>query len=169
MEVQVMEEKTVVQQRPRKSPGFAGFLGIFPLGIGAFYNGQWLKGLLYLVVFGGLIDAFRHRGSGVFIAFLLTGFVFFQFFDNIQSARAINLAAAGQKPVAGAVEGLPEAVTSGSIFWGIFLIALGVLLILGNFQVIAFWENLGRLWPIGVIIIGLMLLLDSIAKAKSGK
>jgi len=164
-----MDEKAVVPQRPMKSPGFAGFLGMFPLGVGAFYNGQWLKGLLYLVIFGGLIDALRYRGSGVFVPFLLVGFIIFQFFDNIQSAKAINLAAADRKPGPEAARALPEIATSGSIFWGAFLIILGVLVLLGNFQIIPFYENLGRLWPIAVIIIGIKLLADSMAKAKSGK
>lgn len=163
-----MDEKAIVPQRPPKSPGFAGFLGMFPIGAGAFYNGQRLKGLLYLIIFGGLIDAIGH-GRGPLVPMLFAGFIVFQFFDNIQSAKAINLAAGRQKPAADTVENLPDVSTSGSIFWGIFLIVLGALMILGNFQVIPFWDNLGRLWPIGVIIIGVKLLADSVAKTKSTK
>jgi len=168
MEEFKMEEKTVVMQRPPKSPGFAGFLGMFPFGAGAFYNGQRLKAVLYLVIFGGLIDAMGH-GNGPLVPLLFVGFIVFQFFDNIQSAKAINLAAAGQKATSDAVEGLPEVVTSGSVFWGVFLIILGALMILGNYQVIAVWENLGHLWPIAVIIIGLKLLIDSVATTQSTK
>ena len=162
-----MEEKIVVQQRPQKSPGFAGVLGMFPFGVGALYNGQRFKALLYLVVFAGLIDALGRGGSGAFLGLLLAGFIFFQFFDNIQSARAINAGAAGQTPAASDAMELPEAVSSGSIFWGIFLIALGILLILINFEVI-FYEDIVRFWPIVVIVIGLKLVIDSVAKSKKG-
>ena len=95
-----MEEKTAIPQRPQKSPGFAGVLGIFPFGVGALYNGQYTKALLYLVIFAGLTSMQGHGGQP-FVGLLLTGFIVFQFFDNIQSARAINAAALGETPVRG--------------------------------------------------------------------
>ena len=43
-----MEEKIIIQKRPPKSPAAAGILsGLFPFGIGAMYNGQFLKGIIY--------------------------------------------------------------------------------------------------------------------------
>lgn len=164
-----MEEKTVVQQRPQKSPGFAGFLGTIPFGAGAFYNGQRLKALLYLVIFAGLVSAQGHGGGQPFIGLVLAGFIVFQFFDNIQSAKAINMSAAGQPQAPGAADqGMLEFVPSGSIFWGVFLIVLGVLLILANFEVILY-ESLINFWPAVVIAIGLKLVVDSVAKSKNGK
>lgn len=161
-----MEDKTIVVQRPVKSPGFAGFLGIFPFGVGAFYNGQRAKALLYLVVFAGLINAMDKHTSGAFVPLLFTGFIFFQFFDNIQSAKAIN-AAAANLPQAEADLGTEEIMTSGSIFWGAFLIVLGVMLILANFEVVAY-DTLADFWPVAVIVIGLKLVYDSVAKSKKG-
>jgi TM2 domain-containing membrane protein YozV len=165
-----MEEKTPVPQtpqKPQKSPGFAGFLGIFPFGLGALYNGQFTKFLLYLILFAGLIDAMGRPGSGVVIPFLFVGFVFFQLFDNIQSAKAIN-AATLQKAESGAVPLIPDTASSGSIFWGAFLIALGILLVLGNFRIILFYENLRHIWPIAVIVIGLKLVADALTKKNNG-
>jgi hypothetical protein len=161
-----MEDKTIVVQRPVKSPGFAGFLGIFPFGVGAFYNGQRAKALLYLVVFAGLINAMDKHTSGAFVPLLFTGFIFFQFFDNIQSAKAIN-AAAANLPQAEAALGMEEIMTSGSIFWGCFLIVLGVVLILANLEVVAY-DTLADFWPVAVIVIGLKLVYDSVAKSKKG-
>jgi hypothetical protein len=161
-----MEDKTLMTPRPRKSPGFAGFLGIFPFGLGALYNGQIAKFVLYLVVFAGLVGTMDRHPSGAFVPLLFTGFIFFQFFDNIHSARAINEAAAGQ-PVAQAGL-LPENVVStGSVFWGGFLIALGLVLILVNLEVITL-DTLGDLWPVAIIIIGLKLVYDSVVKSKKG-
>ena len=163
-----MEEKIVVQQRPQKSPGFAGVLGMFPFGVGALYNGQHVKALLHLIIFAGLVHKQGRGGGQPFIGLLLAGFIVYQFFDNIQSARAINAGAAGQTPATGIDQGLPEIASSGSIFWGIALIVLGVLLILANFEVILY-ESLINFWPVAVIIIGLKLVIDSVARSKNGK
>jgi TM2 domain-containing membrane protein YozV len=159
-----MEEKTVVTPRPRKSPGFAGFLGMFPFGLGALYNGQIAKFVLYLVVFAGLVGTMDRHSGGAFVPLLFVGFIFFQFFDNIHSARAINEAGAGEPVTQAGL--LPEDVMStGSIFWGGFLVALGLVLILVNFEVLAL-DTLADFWPVVVIIIGLKLVYDSVAKSK---
>ena len=68
-----MDNTTVVMPRPPKSPGFAGFLGMFPFGLGALYNGQRAKALLYLVVFAGLINAMDRHSSGAFVPLLFDG------------------------------------------------------------------------------------------------
>ena len=162
-----MEEKNVVPQRPLKSPGFAGVLGIFPFGVGALYNGQYTKALLHLVIFAGLVHMQDRGGGQPFIGLLLAGFIVYQFFDNIQSARAINAAAAGEAP-AGAAQALPEIPPAGSIFWGIVLIVLGVVLILANFEIIHY-DTLFDFWPVAVIIIGLKLVIDSVGRSKNGK
>jgi hypothetical protein len=160
-----MEERIVVPQRPPKSPGLAGFLGLFPFGAGAFYNGQRAKALLYLIVFAGLINAMDRHGSGAFVPLLFTGFIFVQFFDNIQSARAINEAAA-RSPEAAAVPLAEDVVSSGSIFWGALLIVVGLVLILANFEIVSY-AKLADFWPVAVIAIGLKLVAESVAKSKS--
>ena len=157
-----MEEKNVVPQRPLKSPGFAGVLGIFPFGVGALYNGQYTKALLHLVIFAGLVHM-QGRGGQPFIGLLLAGFIVYQFFDNIQSARAINAAAAGEAPAGAA--GLVEVPSAGSVFWGIVLIVLGFVLILANFEIIHY-DTLFDFWPVAVIVIGFKLVLDSVARSK---
>ena len=164
-----MEEKIVVPQRPMKSPGLAGILSvIFPFGAGALYNGQYTKALFHLIIFAGLVHAQRYGGGQPFMGLFLAGFLFYQFFDNIQSAKAINAAAAGEKPMAGFGQELPEVVQSGSVFWGGFLIVLGIVLILANFEIIRY-STLRDFWPVAVIAIGLKLVLDSMARSKEKK
>jgi len=162
-----MEERTAVPQRPQKSPGFAGVLGIFPFGVGALYNGQYAKALLYLVIFAGLTSMQGHGGQP-FVGLLLAGFIVFQFFDNIQSARTVNAAALGEVPAGAAAQPLPEIASSGSIFWGIVLIVLGVVLIMANFEVISY-DALFDFWPIAVIVVGLKLVVDSVARTKKSQ
>jgi hypothetical protein len=162
-----MDEKTVVPQRSQKSPGFAAFLSIcLPFGVGALYNGQRNKALLHLLILFGLINAIVHGGSGLLFGLLIAAFYFYQIFDNVQSSKAINAAAAGQ-PATEAVEGATDITATGSIFWGIFLIVLGVLLTLANFEIILY-RTLGDYWPLAVIVIGVKLVADSTAKPKKG-
>lgn len=164
-----MDEKVAVAPRTMKSPGLAGILSIFlPFGVGALYNEQKNKALMQFLVVFGLIYALARGGSGVVFGLGLAAFYFYQIFDNIQSARAINAAAAGQTPGAAAVAELPEAATSGSIFWGIALMALGVILILANFEVIPY-RTLGHYWPVAVIAVGLKLVADATARSKKNQ
>jgi len=160
-----MDEKTVVAPRSMKSPALAGVLSFFlPFGVGALYNEQKNKALIQFIVFFGLVYALAKGGSGVVFGLALAAFYFYQLLDNIQAAKAINAASAGQ-PAAAAVAELPEAVASGSVFWGIVLIALGVILILANFEVIPY-RTLGDYWPVAAIVIGLKLVADAVVKSK---
>lgn len=171
-----MDEKVVIQQKPPKSPAAAGILsGMIP-GVGNIYNGLVNKGLLQLVIFAGLFAVFISVCIGgnpiaiVFTGLMLAGFWFYQMIDSINSAKALNEGTAGPKPEEILQAGvLPSAVTSGSIFWGSVLIAIGILVILVNFDVIR-WETLWDFWPVLVIVIGLKLVIDSLARnKKNGK
>jgi len=86
-----MEEKIIIQKRPPKSPAAAGILaGLFPFGIGAMYNGQFLKGIIYLFIFAGLATMQGHGNGQPFFGLVLAGFYFYQIIEAVQSANAIN-------------------------------------------------------------------------------
>lgn len=54
-----------------------------------------------------------------------------------------------------------ENTNSRGIFWGTFFILLGALLLLEKFEIIEFWWNtqdVWRLWPLILIIIGVNLI-----------
>ena len=161
-----MNEKTAVAQRPMKSPGLAGFLSAWlPFGVGALYNEQRNKALLQFIIFWGLVVSLAEGGNGVVFGLGIAGFYFYQLFDNIQSARAINAAAAGQKPGEAEAAQTPlEEQSSGSVFWGILLIVLGVCLILANFEILPY-----RYWPIAVIAVGLKFVFDATKSKKDDK
>ncbi len=164
-----MDEKVVIQQKPTKSPAVAAILSVIFPGAGALYNGLIAKGVLYILVFAGLISIQDGPGGQPFKALILAGFYIFQIIESVNNAKALNLAAAGQKPAEAAkVDFMPQVVPSGSVFWGAVLIAIGVLAILANFDVIT-WEALWDFWPLAIIVIGLKLVFDSIVKARTGK
>jgi hypothetical protein len=167
-----MDEKIIIQQRPPKSPAAAGILSVLFPGLGTIYNGFVTKGILYVVIFVGLlVTLIKAAEDGdaapiVFLSLMMAGFWFFQIIDGINGAKAVNQAALGGKP-AERTEILPEGEPSGSIFWGVVLIVLGVLLTLANFEIILY-ETLFDLWPVVIIVIGIKFVADHFARTKSG-
>jgi TM2 domain-containing membrane protein YozV len=160
-----MEDKIIVQKTP-KSPALAGILSFFfPFGIGAFYNGEIVKGFVYLIIFAGLVTMQHHSGSQPFAGLILAGFYFFQIIDSINAAKRINRRALRGEEAEEEEEMVTQAVKSGSVFWGALLIALGAILLLGNFEVISY----GRIfdfWPLVVIVIGIKLVADYFSRNK---
>jgi hypothetical protein len=68
------------------SPGLALFLGFIP-GVGAFYNGQFLKGFVHVMVFATLIWL-THHGMGAFAGILVPAWFFYMVFDAYTTAKA---------------------------------------------------------------------------------
>jgi TM2 domain-containing membrane protein YozV len=161
-----MEERIVIQQKPPKSPALAAILSIIFPGTGALYNGQISRGILYIVIFAGLVTMQGHGTGQPFLGLMLAGFYVFQIIDAVNQARAINDRAAGAKP-----ESAPSAAEnempapSGSVFWGALLVVLGGVLLLANFDVIRY-DTIFDFWPVAVIGIGLKLVIEAVARGK---
>jgi TM2 domain-containing membrane protein YozV len=68
-------------------PGFAAILGFIP-GVGAMYNGQFVKGFIHVLVFITTIWLTNHV-EGIF-GLLIAGWEFYMVFDAYQTAKAIK-------------------------------------------------------------------------------
>lgn len=68
------------------SPGLALFLGCIP-GVGAFYNGQFLKGFVHVIVFATLIWLGDHGMNG-FAGVMISAWFFYMLFDAYTTAKA---------------------------------------------------------------------------------
>jgi Domain of unknown function (DUF5668) len=68
------------------SPGLALFLGLIP-GVGAFYNGQFLKGFVHVIIFSTLIWMSDH-GMGAFAGMLIAAWFFYMVIDAYTTAKA---------------------------------------------------------------------------------
>jgi len=161
------EEKYVVN-KPQKSPALAGILTFFfPIGTGALYNGQVKKALFFFLGFSGLVTLQTSGKGQPFLALLLAGFYIYQIYDAVHTANLINLGNAGRETevLEEAADEIPEPVRSGSIFWGIILIALGGLLLLANYRIIAY-DTLFDFWPLIIIIIGFKFVVDYVSRDK---
>ncbi len=138
------------------NPTLAAFLGIIP-GVGAFYNGQYQKGVVHFVILIGLsmlADQWEIFGFGIVL------FFGYMIWDAYQTAKARitgepvpdifginNLFGLESAPtVAGAVPAKPQPPIG-----AIVLIGLGILFLLGDIN-----RNFVReYWPIILIVIGL--------------
>src|SRR5581483_6483141 len=72
------------------SPVLAGLLGFIP-GVGAMYNGQFVKGLIHVGVFAAMVAAQTldiSDGLHVFLGLGIAFWVFYQVFDAYSVARA---------------------------------------------------------------------------------
>jgi LiaF transmembrane domain len=65
-------------------PGLAALLGLIP-GVGAMYNGQFVKGLIHVVIFAVLVSAAHvYDVFGLFVA----AWIFYQAFEAYHTAKA---------------------------------------------------------------------------------
>jgi len=161
-----MTEKIIIQKRPPKSPAAAGILsGIFP-GSGQLYNGEPAKALLFFIIFAGCISMMPH-GPQPFLPLLFAGFYFYQIIEAVQTAKEINRLALVANGVEVSEPTAPKTMKTevvksaktGSVFWGIVLMALGAIFLLGNFDVIDY-DRIFDFWPVIVIVIGLKMIAD---------
>lgn len=93
------------------NPGVAGALGIIP-GLGAIYNGEYVKGLIHIAVFAGIIAILNAPTSDALQAFFGIGLACFIIYMPIEAYRtakmkqAMAYGAAYAAPPAGAT-GIP--------------------------------------------------------------
>ncbi len=72
------------------NPGLALALGFIP-GVGAIYNGQYLKAVLQIVIFGSLIAISNGaRGAAPIFGIGAAAFYFYMVLDSFRTARALS-------------------------------------------------------------------------------
>ena len=165
----------VVQGSP--SPGLAALLGMIP-GVGAMYNGQFVKAFIHVVIFAMLIVAVNqvHGGAEPFFGLLIAFFWFYMVFEAYKTAKARQLGQPTPDPLGldklfGIQEDHPPAVTTPGAqhvpgqsvpqprpidrapTGAVILVILGVFFLLGNFGLL----HVHRLWPLFLIGFGLWI------------
>ncbi len=136
------------------SPGLAAVLGLIP-GLGAVYNGQYMKAFIHVVMVGALIwAANRVDIFGLFVA----AFWFYMVIDAYKTAEARAQRKTPpdwfglERMSAGSAAGGRRAGTTAPI-GAIILIGLGVLFLLENLGRFHF-DWVGQLWPVILIALG---------------
>jgi len=144
------------------SPGLAFLLGFIP-GVGAIYNGQYVKGLIHVVVMGVLISVVSSEElSGnmqPLFGMLIALWVFYMAFEAFHTAKRRQLGQPVDEfssiiPRAGHPHRFPLAPT--------VLIAVGILFLLHNLNILRIGELL-RYWPVALICLGAYMLYERLS------
>ncbi|MGC2657887.1 MAG: DUF5668 domain-containing protein [Bryobacteraceae bacterium] len=148
----------------RTSPALAFLLGWIP-GVGAIYNGQYLKGLAHAVIFGVLVTLISnvhggHPGPAPFLGIMIAAFVFYMPFEAYHTAKKQRLGV----PLDEWSSLFTRRSGSGQMPMGpMILILIGVLFLLDSLGVMSFNE-VGRFWPVLLIMIGAFKLFGRVSR-----
>ena len=139
------------------NPALAGVLGCIP-GVGAIYNGEYMKALIFVGIFGGtivLMDSHAMRGMEPLLGIFIAAFFFYMIIDSyrVAKARAVGL---GPAPESGWE--MPEWGRNGKAapIGPMILIGLGGLFLLNN--IMPFNFHFFRFWPVALIGLGAYLI-----------
>src|SRR5271154_4939247 len=133
------------------NPGLALVLGFIP-GLGAVYNGQYMKAAIHVAIFGGLIAALNSDLPSGFEAFMGIALGAFCCYMPLDAYRTAKARLTGEPEPPNVLEG-PGRKPIGAIV----LIGIGVLLLMGNFGLLQHdWFQ--KSWPIALVVIGGWLL-----------
>jgi hypothetical protein len=142
----------------RTSPGLAFILGFIP-GVGAIYNGQYLKGLVHALIIGlfiTLLDNSNGTGGQPLLAILMAAFFFYMAFEAYHTARRRQLGL----PVDEWSSIMPRNRHTGHVPLGpILLILIGVIYLLNSLDLIDF-RAISRFWPVILIVVGAYMLYN---------
>ena len=148
------------QAQTGPNPGVALALGFIP-GLGAVYNGEYVKALIHVFVFGGMIAAQTGDISGAYHAFLGIALGCFYLYMPIDAYRVAKARQTGAPPPEIFFEGTGSPSPDGERkpVGAVILIALGAFFLLANLGLFE-WDWFGKAWPLGLIVLGAWLLAD---------
>jgi Domain of unknown function (DUF5668)/B-box zinc finger len=140
------------------NPGVALALGFIP-GLGAVYNGEYVKALIHVLAFGGIIALLTTDLPTGLIVILAIGLGCFYFYMPIEAYRAAKARRGEDIPQTG----LPAAIEGNRPVGAIVLIVLGALFLLANFHLLE-RDWFSKAWPAGLILLGAWILMDRIKR-----
>jgi hypothetical protein len=127
----------------------AGLIGIVP-GLGAIYNGDFLKGAIHVVIFGLIISMISTgHALGLFIP-MLVAWILYMPYEAYQTAKA---KLEGTKPT-GVIDFSGGRHQTGPVV----LIVMGVVFLLNQYDLIDL-DRIANLWPLGMIGLGVWMLM----------
>ncbi|MEZ5363235.1 MAG: DUF5668 domain-containing protein [Bryobacterales bacterium] len=141
-------------------PVLSGVLGFVP-GLGAVYNGQYVKGLIHVILFGLLMTIATNVGRGLEALFvpLIAAFYLYMPIEAVRTAQAMRR---GER--VDELSGLVGALfrdTARSPAAGVAVIAAGIVLLLFSLEVFRL-EQIVPYWPLLLIALGVYWLYTAI-------
>lgn len=144
------------------SPGLAFLLGLIP-GVGAIYNGQYVKGLVHVIILGVLISIVSSDAAGGFeplFAMLIGVWVFYMAFEAYHTARKRQLGE--QVDEFSSLVPIRSSRSTRFPAGPVVLIAIGVVFLLNTMDILRFGVLI-RYWPVALIALGAYMLYERIA------
>jgi TM2 domain-containing membrane protein YozV len=140
-------------------PGAAFVLGLIP-GVGAIYNGEFVKAAIHVLIFGTLVSLDHMTTVGHALLGLMTAaFYFYMPFEAYYTAKKRMMKAQGvdlETPIDRLQQEF-EHVEDRELWGGVLLIVIGALFLLGNLGIFEI-EWVARFWPVALVVIGIWLL-----------
>lgn len=146
------------------SPFIAALLSLICPGLGAAYNGQMGKALIYFAVFAGLIQMAILTHMPLFVF----GFLGMWLYTAVDAWKTAKLLRAGVT-TEGAEDFIVQRLSGNPKLWGIVLTSLGALVFLRIFFDLNFNRLLRGILPVLLIVFGIYLLRKHIFKSKAAK
>jgi len=136
-----------------KNPSLAAFLSIFP-GVGAIYNGNFLKGITYILLFAVLIvlTSNAQEPDAVVFGLLIAGFYIFQIIDSYNEAGKINQNILSEENPSGNKQDL-------SLFSALVVLVIGIVFQMANFDLLTY-RQVTRLWPLVLVAFGIKIVFN---------
>ncbi len=139
------------------NPGAAFALGLIP-GVGAIYNGEFIKAAVHILIFGTLVSLADATDTALF-GLASAAFYFYMPFEAYYTAKKRKLGAEGielETPIDRLQAQLGN-VKDRELWGGVALVVLGGLYLLSNLDVFDL-HRVARLWPAALVIAGVWLL-----------
>jgi hypothetical protein len=152
--------------KKQTSPFIATILSLLCPGLGAAYNGQMVKALVYFSVFVGLFQMAIVTGGTIGTPMFVLGFLGMWLFAALDSWRTAQLIRSGVTPDS-AEDILVRRFSGNPKLWGIVLAVLGFSFLLH--AVFDLRWVMGKILPVMLIGLGLYLLRSYIFKPKPGE
>ncbi len=143
------------------NPAMAGILGIFP-GLGAVYNGQYVKGFIHVIIFGLLMSIADGTHSEALMVPIVALFFFYMPIEAVRTARAMRRGE--QVDELSGVAGPLLREGSRSPVVGVALILFGVFTLLLNLGIFRF-QDIQPYWPVILIIFGAYQLYQALKRS----
>jgi|SRR5215471_3909521 len=142
---------------PASNPGAAFALGLIP-GVGAIFNGEFVKAAVHILIFGTLVSLADATDAPLF-GLAAAAFYFYMPFEAYYTAKKRMLGTQGvtlETPIDRLQQQLGS-VKDRELWGGVALIVIGGLYLLGNLDVFDL-HRIARLWPVALVVVGVWLL-----------
>ena len=145
---------------PGASPGLAFVLGMIP-GVGAIYNGQYVKGLIHVIILGiliSIVSSDASAGLGPLFGMLIAVWWAYMAFEAYHTAKKRQFGHHVDEfssivPLHSSRRGFPAGP--------VILIGFGVLFLMNTMDILRF-DRMVRYWPILLIVLGAYMLYERI-------